>query len=360
MDFKKKKRGFASIMESLKSDKAKFNDLSVTFLVNELNEWHENGFNITNFPDGLKGKKIKLSSTFLDNFPKKISISDTTVLKKISNNSELNLTRLIELLVYFSLAQIDLEGDTEMFKSHAELEDPNGSFLISEENWSDMFVEFSGYFKQASFAKDSVVPDISLLCHKDFLNIGEKGINNVFRTYCLMIGHYLLFGCWITLDIEKEINSFLKKHAPEEDKRNSGWFSSWKDPKYLYSISDFNNKTLLSNIIEKNIKKGYYSKNQINKLIDKLEIRSYEKEFDYRNMIDFLVLVLIYNEQNLSQAEKNISLFLEELNNSYPNWHTHYKLAAITTDFSSYPFHIRMGILPNVKKLSINLLHDKK
>lgn len=32
IDFKKKKRGFASIMESLKSDKSKFDDLSATFL----------------------------------------------------------------------------------------------------------------------------------------------------------------------------------------------------------------------------------------------------------------------------------------------------------------------------------------
>tara|TARA_Y100001954_G_C15828199_1_gene613323 strand:- start:82 stop:1185 length:1104 start_codon:yes stop_codon:yes gene_type:complete len=366
IDFKKKKKGFASIMESLKSDQSKFEDLFVGFLVDKLNEWFEDEWNITDFPNGLKGKKLKLSSTFLDNFPKKLIISDVPALKKISDNSELNLTELIEKLVYFSLAQLDQKGDwKEMFvekfsKSQSQLEDSNRSFLISQDEWLDIFTEFSGYFNQVVLTEDSVVPDISVLCHKDFLNIGEEGINNAFRTYCLMIGHYLLFGCWITLDIEDEINSFLKKHAPEKDARNSGWFSSWKDPKYLYSFSDINNKTLLSDIIDKNIRSGFLSEKQIDNLIDKLEISAYQKEFDYRNAIEFLVLALIHNGQTLSQAEKNKLLLLEELNNTYPNWHTHYKLAAITVDFSSYPFLTRIGALTTVKELSINLLHDNK
>jgi hypothetical protein len=366
IDFKKKKKGFAAIMESLKSDQSKFEDLSVGFLVDKLNEWFEDGWNITDFPNGLKGKKLKLSSTFLDNFPKKLIISDVPALKKISDNSELNLTELIEKLVYFSLAQLDQKDDwKEMFvekssKSQSQLEDSNRSFLISQDEWLDIFTEFSGYFNQVVLTEDSVVPDISVLCHKDFLNIGEEGISNAFRTYCLMIGHYLLFGCWITLDIEDEINSFLKKHAPEKDARNSGWFSSWKAPKYLYSLSDISNETLFSDIIDKNIRSGFLSKKQIDNLIDKLGISSYEKEFDYRNMIDFLVLVLIHNGQTLSQAEKNISLLSEELNNAYPNWHAHYKLTAITIDFSSYPWLIRLRMLAIVKKLAINLLYDKK
>ena len=366
IDFKKKKKGFASIMESLKSDQSKFEDLSVGFLVDKLNEWFEDGWNITDFPNGLKGKKLKLSSTFLDNFPKKLIISDLPALKKISDNSELNLTELIEKLVYFSLAQLDQKDDCkEMFvekssKSQSQLEDSNRSFLISQDEWLDIFSEFSGYFNQVVFTEDSVVPDISVLCHKDFLNIGEEGISNAFRTYSLMIGHYLLFGCWITLDIEDEINSFLKKHAPEKDARNSGWFSSWKAPKYLYSLSDISNETLFSDIRDENIRSGFLSKKQIDNLIDKLGISSYEKEFDYRNMIYFLVLVLIHNGQTLSQAEKNISLLSEELNNSYPNWYAHYKLAAITIDFSSYSWLIRLRMLAIVKELAINLLYDKK
>jgi len=366
MDFKKKKKGFGSIMESLKSDESKFEDLSVGFLVDKLNEWFEDGWNITDFPNGLKGKKLKLSSTFLDNFPKKLIISDVPALKKISDNSELNLTELIEKLVYFSLAQLDQKDDwKEMFvekfsKSQSQLEDSNRSFLISQDEWLDIFTEFSGYFNQVVLTEDSVVPDISVLCHKDFLNIGEEGISNAFRTYCLMIGHYLLFGCWITLDIEDEINSFLKKHAPEKDARNSGWFSSWKAPKYLYSFSDLGNRTLFSDIIDENIRSGYLSKDKIDKLIYELEIKTYEKEYDSRNMIEFLVLVLIHNGQTLSQAEKNKSLLLEKLNITYPNWHGHYKLAAITVDFPSYPFHNRLIVLPTVKKLAINLLYDEK
>lgn len=367
MDFKKKKKGFGSIMESLKSDESKFEDLTAGFLVNKLNQWVNDGWDITGFPNGLKGAKLKLSATFLDNFPKKLTISDVPAIKKISDNSELNFSELIEKLVYFSLAQFgDRNVDTKKMlfekpsKIQFQLEDSNRSFLITQDEWSDIFTEFNGYFNQVVFTDESVVPYITVLCHKDFLNLGEEGVNNCFRTYCLMIGHYILFGCWTALDIEDEINSFLKNHAPEQDARNSGWFSSWNDPKYLYSFSDLGNRTLFSDIIDENIKSGYLSKDKIDKLIYELEIKTYEKEYDSRNMIEFLVLVLIHNGQTLSQAEKNKSLLLEKLNITYPNWHGHYKLAAITVDFPSYPFHNRLIVLPTVKKLAINLLYDEK
>jgi hypothetical protein len=175
-----------------------------------------------------------------------------------------------------------------------------------------------------------------------------------------MIGHYLLFGCWITLDIEIEINTFLAKHAPEKDARNSGWFSSWKEPKYTYLLTDISNNSLFSDIIDSNRRCGYHSNKQIDALIDGLEINSHKKEFDFSNVIEYLVLVLIHNGQTLSQAEKNKSLFLEKLNNNYPKWSDHHKLASITADFSSYTLLSRLSALAIVKQTAINVLFDKK
>jgi len=217
VDFKKKKKGFSGIMESLKSDKSKFEDLWIEFIVDQVND--APNWNIIDFPNGLKGRKIKLSTTFLDNFPKKHIVSDFPLLKKISNIPELNLSELIEKLVYFSWLG-DGEDDTKyqfnercFSKFQCQLEDSNTSFSLSQDEWSQMFTEFSGYFSEVVFIDESVIPDVSVLCHKDFLNIGEEGINNCFRTYCLMIGHYLLYGGWITFDIKEEINSFLKKNT---------------------------------------------------------------------------------------------------------------------------------------------------
>ena len=54
----------------------------------------------------MKGAELKLSGTLLDNFSKKLTIFEVLAIKKISNNSELNFSELIEKLAYYSLAQL--------------------------------------------------------------------------------------------------------------------------------------------------------------------------------------------------------------------------------------------------------------
>jgi hypothetical protein len=348
IDFKKKKKGFLSLFES---DGSKFETLWVGFLVDRINDVPE--WSLSKFPKGLKGKEILIPKSFVSNFPEKHRNSTTPLIKKISNNSEIHISELLEQLVFFSNVYDGSDDKREWFESGFEkLKTTITSVNLSAKKWLDMFEEFSKYYADMVFHDDSPVPSVSVLFHKEFLKMGQKSTDNFFRTYCLMTGYHLIFGAPICSEIVEEMDAFFVKHAPEEAEKSG----CLQPSNYAQSLSDLN-QDYINRVVEFHLDNGFFTEKYINKTLEKNDLSEYEDGYSVIYMIDLFELILVYNGQTLNQAKKNKDNLVKKLNKISSDWVDVYHIFQIISHFTSYNWFLRLKMIPFVKKKLINLLY---
>lgn len=349
MDFKKKRRGIGGVLDRFESDQSKFESHYVNYLLENINFMQD--WNLSFFPTGLKGKNTPIPKVLINNFPKKLTKNRPPVISKLSNYTTLNIPELLEKLIIFSsLGKEKLDGF--MLECEPKFESENFDKQLTLPEWSKLFDEVSDLYNflinKAGQHNNPLLPNVICLLNKKFFDYNDEKINDIFKAFNLMLGYSFIYGSFITGEINEEIDNFLALNAPEKDVRKSGFFSSFKSPKYIYSLEDITNQALILEIIELNIKTGNYTKNQSESIITKIKQ-------DPENMLDFILMVLVHYGQTKSKAENNILALKEKLNEISINWETHIQLSFMISEFTSLTYSDKLNQLSLIR-LKINSL----
>lgn len=355
MDFKKKKRGCLGFFERFKSDQSKFEDYYIDFIIENINCVEEWDFSI--FPNGMKGRNSPIPEILIQEFPKKFTNNHTPIVSKLSNCSAINVPELLEKLIYFSLlGKKKLEG--VILEREPKFEGGNLNPQLTLDEWSILFNEISDLYNfiidEAGEYGNPLLPDGTCLLNKQFLELSDDKINSVFKTFYLMIGYSLVYGSFITASLTELINEFLTLNAPEKDLQKSGFFSSFKTPKYLYSLDELlNNEPLVSKIVETNIKKGNYNEDEIEAIFSRMKK-------DPESLLDFILMVLIHYGQTPFEAKNKIIVLKEKLNKISTDWVIHYELSIIIAEFKFLNFLDKLAQLGIIKSKIYSLFFTKK
>lgn len=353
MDFKKKKRGIEGFFQRFQSDQSKFEEYYIEYVVKSINGIDE--WDFSKFPAHYQGKTSPLPKSLILNFPKTFTRNQRPAIAELDDFTILNIPELLKKLIIYALLGRE-HTDGLILERELQLEGDNVAPQLSLEAWQDCFDEISDLYNHLinEFGEtgNPLLPDVSLLYNRTFLELSIEQIDNVFEAFHLMLGYSLVYGTFVLVEIGEIIEKFLSSNAPKEDIRNIGLFGAFKKPEYIYSLEDLRYGDLVTRIVNYNVDRGFYDNVEVEEIVSKVDKDSVE-------LLKFLTMVLLYNGLEMNDAETKICQLKEDLELISNDWSVHWELSISIQELLRLNYLERINELHSIR-VKINSIFLEK
>jgi hypothetical protein len=283
---------FKKLVDTFTTNESRYNAERSRYIVKTLNSIAE--IDPTTFPEGGKFRPVFIASL--------------SPLHTLSNISSLDLRKTIQLFYLYALGHTNKDirdyYDIHLSRIYDSIKSKDDSFSLSKNQFLDLAKQTAKYIDKIIEVGDISYYDAAVVVSHD-LNFDEHGkYDSLFNSFYLFQGFALLVALPSFDNVMKIVDEFLAENNSREFKK----------------FTDLSNIKLVNKINEKNIELGILNKKDIDVLNERINMQVIQSGFTAKFLIEWLILVFIYEGKSFEEANKMSKILITKLNDSDKDW----------------------------------------